>query len=221
MFPFLYGLTKTMGLPKYNIEQFPENIQAPVTSLGEWIAESSIKREDFSELKDTVASLSQTVKELAEAQKDTDQSIKELTESQKRTDLRIEELTLEMKNGFKRSTDSIAALGSRWGLQSEQTFRNALQSLLARTGYTVEKGYYGDREVDVVIKNGEHILLEITSALKKKDIASLNRSAEDYFIKENIEPKLMIAAIYISPTVMREIHDSPRPIELFSEEEED
>lgn len=88
-----------------------------------------------------------------------------------------------------------------------------------KTGYTVSRGYYGGREVDIVIRNGEHILLEITSSMRKSDIGLYNRSAQDYKEKTGILPKIMVAAIYIPPTVMKEIVESPVPIEIFTIEE--
>ncbi|MCP5498090.1 MAG: DUF3782 domain-containing protein [Leptospiraceae bacterium] len=196
-----------MGLPNYIIQQFPAEIRTPITVLGEWMSENSVKREDFRELKNTVVSIAKSVQELAEAQK--------------RTESRVEELALYMKEGFKRVNEQFSTLGSRWGIKTENTIRNTIKTLLENSGYTVSRGYYADREIDVIIKNGEHILLEITSSALKKDVRNLNKSAEDYQTKVGIEPKLMIAAIYIPPTVMREIVESPRKIEIFTDEEED
>lgn len=166
----------------------------------------SVRVSDFRELKEVVG-------ELAEAQKRTETSVDALTK-------RIDDLAMLMKEGFQKVNEQITALGSRWEIMNEKAFRRTVQALLSRAGYTVSKGIYGDREVDVVIKNGEHILLEITSAAVKKDVRNLTRSAEDYFEKTGIEPKLMISAIYIPPTVMREITDSPRRIEIFTYEDD-
>jgi hypothetical protein len=168
-----------------------------------------------------VEELAIALKELAEAQKRTEQRVEELAEAQKRTELRVEELAIAMKEGFQKINNQISALGGRWGIKNEITFRNTISALLSKAGYSVSRGYYGDREVDVVIKNGEHILLEITSAALKKDVRSLNLSADDYFQKTGIQPLLMIAATYVSPSVMREIIDSPRKIEIYSGEEEE
>jgi hypothetical protein len=124
-----------------------------------------------------------------------------------------------MNMRFKEVKDQIAALGSRWGIQSETVFRNTVKTLLETTGYTVTRGYYGEREVDIVIRDGEHILLEITSSMKKSDVANYSRSATDYKEKTGILPRIMVAAIYISPSVMKEIMASPIPMEIFSIEE--
>ena len=111
-------------------------------------------------------------------------------------------------------------LVGRWGIQTEQTLRNTVEALMKTAGYTVRRGYYGDREVDFVTRNGEHILLEITSSCKKSDIPKYIASTEDYEKKEKVRPKIMLAAIYVHPNVMRAIIDSPRKIEIFSSEED-
>jgi len=238
-----------MGLPNEILNQFPPEIQPPMKQMGEWLHDNTIPREDFTSLRAVVLDLSEAqkqtehrveelaqaqkrtehrveelaiaLKELAEAQKRTEHRVEELAEAQKRTELRVEELAIAMKEGFQKINNQISALGGRWGIKNEITFRNTISALLSKAGYSVSRGYYGDREVDVVIKNGEHILLEITSAALKKDVRSLNLSADDYFQKTGIQPLLMIAATYVSPSVMREIIDSPRKIEIYSGEEED
>ena len=121
-----------------------------------------------------------------------------------------------MEKGFQDLKDSIAALGSRWGIMSEETFRSTIKGILEKTGYTVDRGFFGGREIDLVIRNGEHILLEITSSFRKSDIAKILSSAEDYQLQTNICPILMVAAIYIHPAVMRELIEAPRRIELFT-----
>ena len=75
--------------------------------------------------------------------------------------------------------------------------------------------------MDIIIRNGEHILLEITSRLMKKDIPAMNRSADDYRNREGVDPLLMAAAVYISPSVMMEVQESPRKIIIFTDDEEE
>ncbi len=197
------------------------------------IKEVHVTKEDFSELKSIVKDTAGTVKELAEAQKRTEISveklndaqkrteisIEELSHAQKRTEIKLEELAQTMEQGFKVMKDSLTAIGSRWGIMAESTFRNTVTGLLQDTGYSVATGYYGDREIDIVIKNGAHFIFEITSSMKKSDIMRYVASADDYQSKTGITPRIMVAAIYIPPTVMREIIDAPRKIEIYSIEE--
>ena len=231
---FFLTLTKSrdsltyMTVPNEILSHFPKELQRPVGQLGEWVYDTTARREDFVELKQVVHSLADAIKrtqehveELAQAQKRTEERVEELAQAQKRTEERVEELAIAMKQGFQRVNDQISSLGSRWGIKNETTIRNTISALMKKSGYTVSRGYFGDREVDLVIKNGEHILLEITSSALKKDVRNLNLSADDYLQKVGVEPKLMIAAVYVSPSVMREILDSPRKIEIFSGDDEE
>ena len=116
-------------------------------------------------------------------------------------------------------TNQIAALGSRWGIYNEGTFRGTIRGLLSKMeGVEVREGYYGDRQVDVIIRNGEHVMLEITSRMHPKDIHKIYTSADDYKKKEGVEPILMVATSYISPKLMEKIMGLERRIEIFSYE---
>ena len=127
-----------------------------------------------------------------------------------------------MEEGFKSLSDQIAALGSRWGIYNEGTFRSTIRGLLSRTpGIEVREGMYGGRQVDVIIRNGEHVLLEITSRMHPEDIERLYRSADDYQQREGVTPALMVATSYISPRLMERIMKLERKIEIFSYEGEE
>ncbi len=210
------------------IKEFPEELQGPVTDLVEVVrSELGIPREEFNELKEIVKELAVSQKELAEAQKRSEERltrleviVEELAEAQKRTEERVEALAEAMEKGIQRLENQISALGNRWGIRNENVFRNTIRGLLTDLGYTVSKGCYAGREIDVIIRNGEHILLEITSRMNKDDIKKLNESADDYLDKHGIDPKLMVAAIYIPPSVFKAFSESPRPIEIFSDEED-
>ena len=192
--------------------------------------EESIK-ELFQAQKDLTQSqdrTEQSVKELTQSQGRTEQSIKELfqaqkelTQSQGRTEQRVEALAESQKQGFQALTDQIAALGSRWGIYNEGTFRGTIRGLMSKMkDVEVREGYYGDRQVDVIIRNGEHVMLEITSRMHPKDIAKIYSSADDYKKKEGIVPSLMVATSYISPRLMEKIMGLERKIEIFSYESE-
>ncbi len=217
------------------IDEFPAELRPPllhlVTALRE---ERGVFREDFTELKDVVQQLARAqertesrVEELAEAQKRTESCVEELAEAQKRTESRVEELAEAQKEtvrtmhlGFKEIRDSISALGSRWGIQNEATMRNTLQGVLGETNYSVKRGYYGNREVDIVIRgDGTHILLEVTAALKSSDIPKYIASADDYEAQTGVTPLIMVAAPHIPPPVIKAIINASRPIELFSADE--
>ena len=126
-------------------------------------------------------------------------TVEQLSEAQ----ARIEEEIRELRKSL---SDQISALGSRWGIYNEGTFSSTIYGVLKEMeAVTVKEGHYGGRQVDVVIRDGEHILLEITSRMYVKDIDNLYRSAQDYEQREGVKPKLMVATTYISPKLMHKI----------------
>ena len=154
---------------------------------------NSVTKDDFNDLRNIVA---------------------ELAEAQKRTEIKTDE-------NFKSLRDQIAALGSRWGIYNEGMFRATIHGVLKKMpGITVKEGYYGGRQIDVIIRNGEHVMLEITSRMVSGDIDKLYRSADDYFEQEGIQPVLMIATAYISPVLMQKVMGLSRRIDIFSYEPE-
>ena len=171
----------------------------------------------------------QRVQNLEEALERTDQRVQGLEEALERTDQRVRGLAealdrtdQRMTDGFKTLTDQIAALGGRWGIYNEGTFRSTIRGLMRDVeGTVVEEGFYGGRQVDVIIRNGEHVMLEITSRMHSKDIAKLYGSADDYRDRTGVEPKLMVATSYVAPSLMRKLMKLERPIEIFSYDPEE
>ncbi len=164
----------------------------------------------------------QRLDQLAEAQKQTELQVQKLAMAQEKTEHAVQTLVETMGHLDKSISDRFAEMGSRWGIYTERTFRRTIRRIVRDLDdVTVKEGWYGDRQVDVVIRNGEHILLEITSRMRAKDIDTLYTSADDYRAKEGVEPTLMVATSYISPNLMQKLISLPRPIEIFSYEEED
>jgi hypothetical protein len=95
--------------------------------------------------------------------------------------------------GLSRKHDStIGALGARWGLRTEQSFRNALKGILEESfgvevinviEYDEEGEVFGrpdQVEVDVIILNGTLILCEIKSSMSKSDMYIFERKVRFY-----------------------------------------
>jgi hypothetical protein len=102
---------------------------------------------------------------------------------------RIHEQNAERDRRFDRS---IGALGSRWGLQSERAFRDALAGILEQSfgvevlnvnDYDEEGEVFGrpdQVELDVIIKNGLLIICELKSSIDKAGMYSFERQARFY-----------------------------------------
>jgi hypothetical protein len=102
---------------------------------------------------------------------------------------------------------SIGALGARWGLYSEASFRNGLKAILEKSfGVKVDNvtefdaegrvfGHPDQVELDVIIYNGLLILCEIKSSLSKADIVTFKRKTDFYETKHQrtADRKLMIS----------------------------
>jgi len=87
---------------------------------------------------------------------------------------------------------TIGALGARWGLYTEQSFRNALKGILTGsfdvevlnvTEFDDEGEVFGrpdQIELDIIILNGTLILAEIKSSMSKSDMYAFERKARFY-----------------------------------------
>ena len=149
----------------------------------------------------TVEELAAEVKELTLAQKQTDQSVAELSGT-------VKELALAQKQTDKRVAKldrTVHAIGARWGIQSETSFREALSGILGDLGYEVENyvkqdtegrvhGHPAQVELDVVIRDGKLMLIEIKSSMSRSEVYTLERVVEFYETQENrkVDRKLIV-----------------------------
>ncbi|MCS7141310.1 MAG: DUF3782 domain-containing protein [Candidatus Nitrosocaldus sp.] len=131
----------------------------------------------------------------------------------------IEDMRRDMQEGFRRLDTKISALGSRWGIETEQSVREALKGIVGKElGYTIEEwnthdyegyvyGYPSNVQLDVVMSDGKVILLEVTSHVKRSDPFVLKRKAELYRMKVGREiSKIM----FITPFIDDEARDACR-----------
>ena len=122
----------------------------------------------------------------------------------------INEMLVEIRMLSKKHDSTIGALGSRWGLHTEQAFRNALKGILEKfagvevlniTEYDntgVVFGHPDQIELDIIIKNGLLIIVEIKSSMSKPDMCIFERKVRFYEEHHNRKASEMIV---ISPMV--------------------
>ncbi|MEA5533723.1 PD-(D/E)XK nuclease family protein [Crocosphaera sp. XPORK-15E] len=126
-----------------------------------------------------------------------------------------QETLAEIKQMNRKYDSTIGALGSRWGLFSEASFRNALAGIL-EDSFGVEVVNINDYdpdgivfgrpdqvEIDVIIKNGLVIVCEIKSSMSKSDIYTFSRKVEFYQQKyqRSVNRKIVISPM-IDPTAL-------------------
>jgi hypothetical protein len=137
-----------------------------------------------------------------------------LEEILKRLDRHEEEITRlreDMMKGFElmdrritRLENLISAIGARWGIMAEDAFRGGLRGILEKEfGVKVERwitideeglvyGFKSVIEVDIAIKDGKTMLIEISSSVDKSKVAAFLRKAQLYEKKTGIRPDRLI-----------------------------
>jgi hypothetical protein len=116
----------------------------------------------------------------------------------------------EIQKANRRYESAIGAIGSRWGLYSEASFRNGLQAILGQsfgvevinlTLYDQEGEVFGrpeQVELDIIIKNGLTIVCELKSSIDKAGMYTFGRKADFYAKNQN---RVVNRKIVISPMV--------------------
>jgi len=214
--------------------EFPPELRLPIARLVDALREEmGVSRTDFEELKTIVRELAQAqqrtetrvenlegaVQRLVEAQHRTEIRLERLTEAQTRTDLSLERLT-EAQRHTDLSVDRLAeehrlfrysfhsqvgGLGARWGMQTEEAFRQGMRAILQEVGFTTERfldydtagevfGHPDQVELDVVIRNGKVIVIEIKSALDHGNTYLFDRKVAFYTRKTDrpVDRKLIV-----------------------------
>jgi len=110
----------------------------------------------------------------------------------------------------------LQALGSRGGIFSEQAFREGIKNVVEQYfGGEVGRwitddeegtvfGHPSKVEVDLIIKDGEHILIEIKSSIHKSSVSQLWREGRLYAEKKGVTPKLAIISPFIEADAKEE-----------------
>ncbi|MFW0859944.1 MAG: PD-(D/E)XK nuclease family protein, partial [Dehalococcoidia bacterium] len=165
----------------------------------ERLAEAQAKTEErMTRLEAAVTRLEAVVERLAEAQAKTEERVSRLEGA-------VERLVLAQG----RVEGTLGALGARWGLFAEESFREGMRAVLEGTGFKVERYLVYDHvgkvfgrpdqvELDLVIHNDKLMLMELKSSLSKGDVALFDRKTGFY---EEREGKRADRRILISPFV--------------------
>ena len=121
----------------------------------------------------------------------------------------LQEQVLSLTRIMEQFSRRLDALGARWGILSEAAFRNSMRGILERHFEArVERWIYYDREgfvyghpstvdADLVIKDKEHILIEVKSSVRKSDVTELKRVGELYEKVKGVKPRLIIVSPYV------------------------
>ncbi|MEO0289714.1 MAG: DUF3782 domain-containing protein [candidate division WOR-3 bacterium] len=206
---------------RLKIEEMMEKRAVTREEIKEILIELRAQREDankrFEEINKRFEEVNRRFEELREDTnrrfEEVNKRFEELREDMNRrfeeVDKRFEILTKEMRDGFKLLRDAITAVGARWGIFAEEAFREGMEGILKELGfYDVKKwedydkdgmvfGYPSTVEVDLVIKDDKHYLIEVKSSVSDGDVLKFKRIGEFYEKKTGVKPELVIVSPYI------------------------
>jgi hypothetical protein len=127
------------------------------------------------------------------------------------------ELLEEIKLSRSRQEQGIGALGARWGIASEHSFRAALKGILEKS-FGVEVlnvnefddtgmvfGAPDQVEIDIIIRNGDLILCELKSSMSKSDMYTFDRKVRFYEQRHQRQVQRKIAVSPMVPPPVRAI----------------
>ncbi len=144
-------------------------------------------------LEQKVDQLDQKVEKLEQKVDQLDQKVDQL--DQKRVE---QNLRSDMAEGFKQLSNQIATLGSRWGVQNESIWRQTIATVLEKSyGVTVQRLELEGEEFDVLIRNGDHIIIELTARFRSNDINKVIRKRQLYTEKVQAPNRFIVAAAAI------------------------
>ena len=139
-----------------------------------------------------------------------DQRWEELAADRKAQDERIDQRFERLEGDLQQIKLSIGALGARWGLSAEESFRSALAGILTESyGVTVQNVSFRDSdgkvfgrpdqvEMDIVVTNGICMAIEIKSSVDKQAIYLFDRKVQAYSERKG---RTVNRKIVISPMV--------------------
>ena len=147
---------------------------------------------------------------LTELRRDRDDQNRKWDKNQAAMSKEFKQLYDALKAQAAKQERGIGALGSRWGLQSERAFRDALAGILEQSFgvEVINVNEYDDEgvvfgrpdqvELDVIIKNGLLIICELKSSIDKAGMYSFERKARFY---EQRHQRQASRLIVISPMI--------------------
>ena len=199
---FLERVISELGQEKFADRQQTED------RFERMLAEIKSMREEFQEEMRKLREESE--RKRREAMEESDRKWRELKEE---SDRKWREAMEEIKKLHRMYDVGVGALGARWGLRAESSFREAIKGILEESfPVKVERYLTKDEEgevfgrpdqveLDLIIRDGEVIAAEIKSSMSKSDIYTFDRKVRFY---EKREGRKVKRKIVVSPMVAPE-----------------
>ena len=185
---------------QYIIKSLPQLLeQSPefVALIERVVAEKFPQREEFARLVEQVeAHRRETQQHKREVDERFDKVDERLDKMDERFD-KMDERFDKMDERFDSLELTLARLGSRWGIHSEGIFRKTMKAVLEESfDATVEERHIQGEQFDlVVMKNGDHILIEIAASVRRDILERFRRKKSLYIAEMGIVPTRIILAV--------------------------
>ncbi len=167
-------------------------------------------REDMNRLREDMnRGFKRYDEELIRLREDMNKLREDMNKGFRRYDEELARLREDMNRGFELLRRHIDALGARWGLLAEESFRAGMVGIVERYfGGRVERWTHYDEEgfvfgfpslveVDMVISDKEHILVEIKSSVSRADVYELWKMGQLYERIRGVKPRLAIVSPFV------------------------
>ncbi len=164
--------------------------------------------ERFADLEERQLKLEERMARLEERFADLEERQLKLEERMARLEERfadLEERQLKLEEELARGRRLMAVIAHRFGVISEASFREGLRFVLQEVFGVAEVtrlrlrdpdglvyGHPAEVEVDALVRDGEHILIEVKSRVSRGDVAELHRIGLLYERAEGVRPRLVI-----------------------------
>jgi len=159
--------------------------------------------EEFKKLEERFAKLEERFARIEERQQRLEERFLKLEERVAKLEERLEELS----EAVRELTGKLMALGYRYGIATEKVFRDSIKYLvedLLREYRVTPWSYYDSEgivfghpsviEVDLLVKDNIHILVEYKALADRSDVAELYRIGRLYEKVTGIKPRLLLVA---------------------------
>jgi len=186
-----------------------------------------LSRQHFADKEETESRFDRVLDELRRDREENTRKWEEQNRKWEENQVQINRMLDSIEALAKKHDSTIGALGARWGLHTEQSFRNALKGILEDsfgvevinvTEFDDEGEVFGrpdQVELDVIVQDGILILCEIKSSMSKSDMYTFERKVRFY---EKRHKRTADRALVVSPMVEERARQVARKlgIEVYS-----
>jgi hypothetical protein len=191
-------------------KQWAENDRKWHANQTKLVANDQKWAESVKQTEETNRKWDESRKQWEENQKQWEKNDRKWHENQKAINDTISKMDIKFENVTDSIKSTVGGLGARWGIRTEQSFRNALKGILEKnTDFKVlhvverdESGVVFGRpdqiELDIVLKNGKLLIIEIKSSVSSGDVLLFAKKAQFYQERHGTKAA---ALVIISPMI--------------------